>query len=1706
MKKLLFLTLTIVVACSAAMAAPVDALTAQMKAQQYIQREAVGKLMAQPAGQATLIKTEMGDKAKMPVYYIFNTATNFIIVSGDDRAEEILAVGDEPLLDIENMPDNMKAWLHGYAEQLDWLLCNPDAKVVRASDTHVPSKATYGPLLTCNWDQSAPYYNQCKFTYNGTTYQCVTGCPATSASMVMYYWKWPVAQVGPLASYTSTLDIGSYNSNEVSFTYPALDATTFDWANMKDTYRSYTTAQGNAVATLMRYVGQSEQMMYGRNGSGIYTTQSQKIANTFKAFGYNQNTVRLVSKSNYNESAWASLLQTEMAESRPVVYLGVDNSAGGHAFNVDGYRSSDNTYHVNFGWSGQGNNWCTMNAFSDGDGYTFNQSQQMVIGIEPPEDYFDPTIVANPTSVTFSDCYATRTYTQTFNVRGINLSGDITISKSGSNVFSVSPTTISAADASNGVEVTVTYAPTAAGNATGTLTLTSSGAPSQTVSLSGTAQAATPTLVVNSGTLNFSAGSNTTVVKTISLTGRFITNDVTLTLNDPSGVFSLSRAVTIPAADISETNPVDVLVSFNSATQGTFTGSVTIASNGAQTQTVQLNATADDSGTASDAYLNIAKYETIDQAGWTSDAQSYVTKFYGYTEYPADGAAWLTMPVFGAWCGARYGGGTQKWIKTSATSASYSTVGGVTTAWDANEPYLGSAEYYDGKTVRRFGVKSTTARTEYTVTFYITNATEVKLSGVNLNATLGSYPTTMKVYECTKNADGTLTEGTSTITGGNLSNTTRSATIDFDVTLDASKIYKVVAGLYRAQFTEIAFKTEIPAIATNPAYASISVNPGESKTQTLTISGKRINDDVSITLNDPQGLFSISTTSVSLVDALAGTATVDVTFNGPEEYGDYEASMTLTSGDITNTVPLYGTVADMGTARSEYLDIKRYSTLDENDWYSDVCVKPYEYTIDEDNECAWLTMPAAVSVYGWAYDEWSWHWANGANSDNPFYLYSGIDWNSMDVFKGCSPYFGSMTARVFGPPTLASGSTASANDYALLVYCVTNCDQVKAMCYNVAPDTSHPTEMEIYDITNGWDISDDTFVGSWEDNTNYSDVVIESEDLDPTKVYAVIVLSYQGVVEEMAFRTPVAGAPKTPIDVEANPGSTTAEITWTPGENNDSWNLRWRPWVDMLAQNRFWDFEDASQYGEFTFVDNDGDGHNWGRYSGDGLLGNGTYAMLSEGYDFDNNAWLENVDNWMITPKVKLGGSVSFYAAAQYGTDYGTGPVAVYVYQGDTWNSVSQFVQVGSDQNVTGTLTKYTYDLSAYSGPGYVAIVHHNDTGTPYLNVDDIEVLVPDAQEDLEEYEWNYCDNVTSPYVIEGLEPETTYEVQVQGVNEAGVVGNWTESTIFTTLPITSATLATIEGEGVKGETYTISDELVAVYADVENGILWCKDQGNVSIAATFIKDGQIDFMRDASICGTTGQQDEWDQSNWVALKFTEATSDNGIESLLNGAVGKKIKAGTVTGVYTDNRNFTIEVLPANGNYTLTFNGSADYTKNVYCAANFLESNLNLTAESTGAVDGNGTVYFFMNPKIQEVCEITYAMWDGEKFVTPDNTGIEGAFNVDWSRNSVGTPTLQEGKTYRFIAVVTRPAKLGELRGGGEPSDNYVIYPANLSGDSNIVTGINGVYTDGYRGDVVGVDYVNAAGVVSKTPFQGVNIVVTRYSDGSKTTSKKIFK
>ncbi len=83
---------------------------------------------------------------------------------------------------------------------------------------------------------------------------------------------------------------------------------------------------------------------------------------------------------------------------------------------------------------------------------------------------------------------AGQTETATFSVLGDHLAGDVTLTLNDeNNVFSLSQTTISAADAEEGADVTVSFSPQEAGEYTATVTVSSPYAESQTVTLNGSA-------------------------------------------------------------------------------------------------------------------------------------------------------------------------------------------------------------------------------------------------------------------------------------------------------------------------------------------------------------------------------------------------------------------------------------------------------------------------------------------------------------------------------------------------------------------------------------------------------------------------------------------------------------------------------------------------------------------------------------------------------------------------------------------------------------------------------------------------------------------------------------------------------------------------------------------------------------------------------------------------------------------------------------------------------------------------------------------------------------------------------------------------------------------------------------------------------------------------------------------------------------------
>ena len=348
----------------------------------------------------------------------------------------------------------------------------------------------------------------------------------------------------------------------------------------------------------------------------------------------------------------------------------------------------------------------------------------------------------------------------------------------------------------------------------------------------------------------------------------------------------------------------------------------------------------------------------------------------------------------------------------------------------------------------------------------------------------------------------------------------------------------------------------------------------------------------------------------------------------------------------------------------------------------------------------------------------------------------------------------------------------------------------------------------------------------------------------------------------------------------------------------------------------------------------------------------------------------------------------------------------------------------------------------------------------------------------------------------------------------------------------TLATLKAIESTGDKGKLYTVEDGLVAVAFAVDEqencALLWCKDQAE-SNAKTEVKTGQTDYMKNqyAKLYNTPAPE-KWDQSNWVAVKlvpYKNVGLSDIATRLKDDVVGHVLKPKAVTGTYSDDVNYTIAMsMPEQDGKVIFENMIGDaftYNENLYCTANFLSENL---------VDENGDTqsaaaehYYFVNPKIQEVAEVTFAVWNGSYFVAPapqegtstNESEINGAFNVDWRYNSQDINTLASNKAYQFMAVVQKPVAVAGGMGLKEesevtpmdctPDGTYMVFPLNLD-PSNKDQVITSIAQPVVSKTVSRVMYYNLMGVASAVPFQGVNIVVTEYSDGSRQARKVVMK
>ena len=229
------------------------------------------------------------------------------------------------------------------------------------------------------WHQHTPFNDRLELVEvvptKGLVEKCIAGCPATAVAQLVYY----MGKRGWKRGCVATPAYVSQTFKGYQFDVPGENARqSFDFDNILDVYTrrsgakyvpvvSYTDEQAMAAADLVAHVGKAMSMKYSPTSSGqidsIIADAMENKLHLGKVTMYKQG-----SKADASSTKYLEKVRESLAYGMPVVicgYTGTTSSASGHCFLTDGYRPSDDTYHINWGWGkGFNNGWFSMSLLS----------------------------------------------------------------------------------------------------------------------------------------------------------------------------------------------------------------------------------------------------------------------------------------------------------------------------------------------------------------------------------------------------------------------------------------------------------------------------------------------------------------------------------------------------------------------------------------------------------------------------------------------------------------------------------------------------------------------------------------------------------------------------------------------------------------------------------------------------------------------------------------------------------------------------------------------------------------------------------------------------------------------------------------------------------------------------------------------------------------------------------------------------------------------------------------------------------------------------------------------------------------------------------------------------------------------------------------------------------------------------------------------
>lgn len=465
------LSLLLLIICFSMFGKPVDENRAKTVGLYFLQNKTNSNLLkeAKNLQLAYKVTATIGDALEeRTMFYVFNVDTiGFVIVSGDDAVIPILGYSDQGTFHSENMPPAFQKWLEGYKNQISYVISH-DIKATDDIDkqwslqfTNKHTNTTLStnavtPLIHTHWNQgnvnlnrpetsppyNSDYYNYyCPYDANAGK-NALTGCVATAMAQIMKFWNYPTSGIGWNTDHTDNYgDLTAVFGN-----------TTYQWSSMPDQLiSSSTSAQNNAVATLMYHCGVSVNMKYGVSGSSSNLSFAKNALINY--FGYNSN-IQLVNRKDYSDPTgtptgtnWFNLLKAEIDNGRAILYGGAyinpnpSLPTNGHCFIADGYDSNNNL-HFNWGWGGLADGNFPINQLNPSipalNFYEYlNDLNNAVIGIQPPpsaqQNYIALYDYMTPSASTINYGQAFTVSTNITNLGTNSFSGDYTLGAFDSN-------------------------------------------------------------------------------------------------------------------------------------------------------------------------------------------------------------------------------------------------------------------------------------------------------------------------------------------------------------------------------------------------------------------------------------------------------------------------------------------------------------------------------------------------------------------------------------------------------------------------------------------------------------------------------------------------------------------------------------------------------------------------------------------------------------------------------------------------------------------------------------------------------------------------------------------------------------------------------------------------------------------------------------------------------------------------------------------------------------------------------------------------------------------------------------------------------------------------------------------------------------------------------------------------------------------------